>query len=72
MALDVSAKPAETISDLRRQIETVHDGLAAMQSLDDLGLEANAQARCDEQELWKRMHALEARLKQLEGAQVKP
>jgi hypothetical protein len=71
-ALDVSSQPAETIDDLRGQIEVVHDGIAALQSLDDLGAEANARAYLDEQELWKRMKVLEERLKQIEGEVNKP
>jgi len=71
-ALDVSSQPAETIDDLREQIEVVHDGIAALQSLDDLGAEANARAYLDEQELWKRMKVLEQRLKELEGKKVAP
>ena len=66
-ALAISSQAAETIDEVRRQLSTVHDGIAALQSLDDLGPEANAQASDDEQELWKRMKTLEQRLAQLEG-----
>jgi len=65
-ALDVSAQTGETAAELRGQISAVHDGIAALQSLDDLGPEGNEQAFRDEQELWKRMATLEAHLKQLE------
>ena len=71
-ALDVSGRPAETIDEVRQQISVVHDGIAALQSLDDLGPEANAQASRDEQELWKRMKVLERRLNDLEGKVTKP
>ena len=71
-ALDVSSQMPDTIAEARRQIETVHDGIAAMQSLDDLGPEANAQAYRDEQELWRRLKTLEAQLKQLEGKKGRP
>jgi hypothetical protein len=71
-ALEASGKPAETIDEIRRQISSVHDGIAALQSLDDLGAEANERADRDQQELWKRMKVLEARLKQLEGKADKP
>lgn len=57
--------------EVRAQIETVHDAIAAMQSLDDLGAEANARAHRDEQELWKRLRTLEAHLAQLEKAPIK-
>lgn len=66
-ALEVSSRPAQTIAEIKEQISTVSAGIAAMQSLDDLGPEANAKAHADEQELWRRMRALEARLKTLEG-----
>ncbi|HSX22895.1 MAG TPA: hypothetical protein VLE97_09000 [Gaiellaceae bacterium] len=71
-ALDVSSRPAETAAEIRAQIESIHDGIAALQSLDDLGPEANAQAQRDEEELWKRMKELERRLQDLEGKKVKP
>lgn len=70
-ALDISAQPASTIAEVRAQLETVHAAIAAMQSLDDLGPEANARAYADEQELWKRLKTLEARLDQLDGKQEK-
>lgn len=64
-ALDVSAKPGSTIAEVRAQLDTVHAAIAAMQSLDDLGPEANARAHRDEQELWKRLKMLDACLNQL-------
>jgi len=66
-AIEVSSRPAETITEVRNQLEIVGAGIAAFQSLDDLGPEANVRARNDEQELWRRMKALEKRLKDLEG-----
>jgi hypothetical protein len=64
-ALAASVEPAATLGELARQIETVSAGIAAMQSLDDLGPEANAQAQRDEQELWRRLKILEARQAEL-------
>ena len=71
-ALVVSDRMGETIDLVRAQLEAVGVGIAALQSLDDLGAEANDRACRDEQELWKRMKALEKRLKELEGKQVTP
>ena len=66
-ALDVSTRVPDTIDEVRRQLDVVHDGIAALQSLDDLGPEANARAERDQQELWRRMEVLKARFRQLEG-----
>ena len=71
-AIDVSSRAAETIDEVRSQLEVVVAGITALQSLDDLGPEANERASRDEQELWKRMKALELRLKGLEGKAAKP
>ena len=71
-ALVVSDRMGETIDFVRAQLEAVRDGIAALQSLDDLGPEANERAERDQQELWKRMTALEQRLKDLEGKAAKP
>jgi hypothetical protein len=71
-ALDVSSRPAGTPAEIRAQLEVIHDGIAALQSLDDLGPEGNAKAQRDEEELWKRMKELEQRLQDLEGKKVKP
>ena len=71
-ALVVSDRMGETIDLVRAQLEAVGVGIAALQSLDDLGPEANERAARDEQELWKRMKVLEQRLKDLEGKAVKP
>ena len=71
-ALDVSSRPAETIDAVRSQLEVVVAGIAALQSLDDLGPETNERASRDEQELWKRMKVFELRLKDLEGKAAKP
>jgi len=62
-ALEVSSHAPQTGDDVRAQIAVISDGIAALQSLDDLGPEANACAARDEQELWKRLKALEQRLK---------
>jgi hypothetical protein len=66
-ALEVSAEPKATADEILVQLGVVHVGIAARQSLDDLGPEANAKAHADEQELWKRMKKLTDRLTQLEG-----
>lgn len=71
-ALEVSDLPAETITEIRSQLEVVGAGIAALQSFDDLGPVANDQAARDEQELWKRRKVLEQRLKELEGKKVTP
>jgi ABC-type phosphate transport system auxiliary subunit len=71
-ALVVSDRMGETIDLVRAQLEAVGVGIAALQSLDDLGSEANERAERDQQELWKRMKALEQRLKDLEGKAAKP
>lgn len=64
-ALEASSREGKTADEIRRQIELIHDGIAALQSLDDLGPEANERAYQDERALWKRLKALEARLTQL-------
>ena len=66
-AITVSDREPATVDEVRRQISAVRDGIAALQSLDALGVEANERAWRDEQELWKRLKALEQHLKQLEG-----
>jgi len=71
-ALVVSDRMGETIDVVRAQLEDVVAGIAALQSLDDLGPEANERAEHDQQELWKRMKALEQRLKGIEGKATKP
>lgn len=69
-ALDVSSRVPTTIIDARSQLEIVHAGLAALQSLDDLGEEANVQAERDQQELWKRYEALKQQLATLEAQEA--
>lgn len=66
-ALEVSSRTTDTMAEVRKQLEIVSAGIAALQSLDDLGPEANTRARNDEQELWRRMKALKKHLKDLEG-----
>lgn len=66
-ALEVSCKPGQTADEILRQLGAVHEGIAALQSLDDLGSEANAKAFRDEEELWKRMKALADRLTDLDA-----
>lgn len=72
LALDASSLETDTIDEVRLQIGTISAGIAALQSLDDLGPEANARASRDEQELWKRLKALEQRCRDLEGKKVTP
>lgn len=67
-----SDQASETATNLIDQISAVRDGIAALQSLDDLGPEANERAERDQQELWKRMKVLEQRLKGIEGKTTKP
>lgn len=71
-ALAVSATLPTTVAEAQAQLETVGDGLAALQSLDDLGPTANAQASDDERELWKRHAALVQCLRQLEQKEPRP
>lgn len=72
VALRVSSQEATTAEEAQHQIGVVAAGLAALQSLDDLGDEGNERANADQEELWKRMRILEARLDRLEGKQVTP
>jgi hypothetical protein len=67
-AIAESSVPGQSAAELRRQIAAVSDAIAAMQSLDDLGPEANAKAFCGQKTLWDRLRMLEQRLKIL-GAQ---
>lgn len=66
-ALAASSTPPETATEVRAQLSIVGEGIAALQSLDDLGEEANAQAERDQQELWKRHESLTKLLKELEA-----
>ena len=66
-ALDVSAQPATTPDEILRQLGAVHEGIAALQSLDDLGPDGNVKAFADEEELWKRMKTLADRLTKLDA-----
>jgi hypothetical protein len=65
-ALAGSDTPGQTADELRRQIDSVAAGIAAMQSLDDLGPEGNARALEDQKALWDRLRELEQLLKELE------
>lgn len=67
LALAVSSTLPETATEVRAQLGIVGEGIAALQSLDDMGEEANAQAERDQQELWRRHAALVQRLKDLEA-----
>jgi len=71
LALAVSSTVPETATEVRAQLGIVGEGIAALQSLDDLGEEANAQAERDQQELWRRHEALTTRLKELEAKEAK-
>lgn len=68
-ALAASSTAPETATEVRAQLGIVGEGIAALQSLDDLGEEANAQAERDQQELWKRHEALTKQLKDLEATE---
>jgi hypothetical protein len=67
-ALDASAWQPASLDEVHRQIRVVHDGIAALQSLDDLGEEGNAQASQDLQVLWHRHSGLEQQREELEAA----
>ena len=62
--------PPETATEVRAQLGIVGEGIAALWSLDDLGVEANAQAERDQQELWKRHAVLVKLLKDLEAKEL--
>jgi hypothetical protein len=66
-ALAASSTSPETATEARAQLAIVGEGIAALQSLDDLGAEANAQAERDQQELWTRHAALKKLLKELDA-----
>lgn len=70
-ALEVSTEPGQTSDEILRQLGAVHEGIAALQSLDDLGSETNAKAFHDEEELWKRMKTLADRLTALNALEAK-
>lgn len=67
-ALTISNHPPQDLAEARSQLEIVSAGLAAIQSLDDLGPEANAHALGAEQELMFRMEDLGALVVRLEEA----
>ena len=62
-AMKVSVKG--TARDLKAQLELVHDGIAAVQSLDDLGPPLNRQLAENEKELWAKRKAIGVRLVRL-------
>lgn len=66
-ALERSAQRPETIAEVRVQLSIVGEGIAALQSLDDLGPGGNARAMRDQEELWARHRALKKQLVELEG-----
>jgi hypothetical protein len=68
-ALDASSPEPTSAKEIREQLELVNAGIAALQSLDDLGPEANARAEHDQWELWKRLRALERRLVIMEATE---
>jgi hypothetical protein len=65
--LHTTVETPSTIEGLRQQLDALHDGIAALQSLDDLGEVANAKASADMQTLLARYTACRKRLLQLEG-----
>ncbi len=65
-ALAEAEHTPETAEEIRAQLEVVGDGIAALQSLDDLGSdEANASAARDHDELWVRYRALKKSLEEM-------
>lgn len=66
-ALELSVEPGQSADEILKQLGVVHEGIAALQSLDDLGAEANAKAFADEEELWRRMKILADRLTELDA-----
>ena len=52
----------KTQAEIREQLVIVGDGIAALQSLDDLGPEGNARAARDLEELWRRHTVLQDKL----------
>ena len=64
-ALDISAKVPQTRAEAEAQLWQLHDAIAAMQSLDDLGEEGNRQAMKDHDELLRRYEAVEKLLKEM-------
>jgi len=54
-ALDVSATLPKTLAESRQQCAAIVDGIAALQSLDDLGPALNAQVFNDVKTLWERL-----------------
>ena len=54
-ALDVSATLPKTCAESRQQCAVIIDGIAALQSLDDLGPALNAQVFNDVKTLWERL-----------------
>lgn len=57
----------KTAKEIRAQLDVLHDGIAALQSLDDLGSEeANDQAWNDMLALQRKAEVLRERLRQLE------
>jgi len=58
----------QSIAEIREQLTVIHNGMLALQSLDDLGEEGNRQAHENFRELERRYAALQARL----GSAKKP
>jgi len=70
-ALELSSCAPSSRDEIRRQMADISDGIVALQSLDNLGPEANARAERDQQELWTRFLVLKKKLKKkLEGENV--
>lgn len=53
----------QSADEIREQLEVIHDGMLALQSLDDIGEDDNRRAEDNLRELSKRYDALKARLK---------
>jgi hypothetical protein len=61
-------KPPNTEAEIVAQINQLHDAIAAMQSLDDLGPEANDAAMRDNDILLEKLRILEVRYEEFRAA----
>lgn len=70
LAISTSAQLPDNVFAARELLDNVRDGIAALQSLDDLGPDGNAQAARDLVFLWARYRAIEHHLAELEGCNM--
>lgn len=59
-----------TVNEMKAQLPIIDDGIRALQSLDDLGVELNKKTWRDMNELFKRKRKIERQLKKLKGARM--